>query len=192
MAQYAVLLDACVLYPFGLRDLLVQLATTGIFRARWTNQIHSEWMGNLVKKGLPIEQLESIRDLMEQAIPDAQITGHDPLIGSIKKQKLPDEKDAHVIAAAIRGNVDMIVTWNIKDFPEELLAPYHIEVQEPDDFLLNQFGLDAAKVLQSVKACRMRLTDPELTPIEYLKMLERNKLTNTALELRSYAEAFLI
>ena len=192
MAQYAVLLDACVLYPFALRDVLIQLATTGIYRARWTDEIHHEWMRNLAARGGDAAQLEKIRDLMERAVPDARISGYEALTATVIKQGLPDEGDAHVIAAAIRSNADMIVTWNVKHFPEDVLAAYHIEAQDPDDFLLNQFDLDAAKMLQSIKTCRERLKNPAMTAGEYLNLLERNRLTNTALALRPYAEALLI
>lgn len=192
MAKYAVLLDACVLYPFTLRDLLIQIATTGLYRARWTGDIHNEWMSAVIERGGEVTQVEHIRDLMNLAVPDACIEGYEPLVAGIKEQGLPDENDAHVIAAAVRGNVDMIVTWNLKDFPPEITDPYDIEVQDPDDFLLNQFGMDAARVLQSVKECRSRLIDPAFDPVEYLSMIERNQLTNFALELKPYAEAKLI
>lgn len=192
MAQFAVVLDACVLYPFALRDVLIQLATTGLYRARWSDDIHEEWISNLLARGWNAAQLGELRALMERAVPDASVSGYRPLIDTLAGQGLPDDNDAHVIAAAVRANADMIVTWNVKHFPKEVLSPYHIEVQDPDDFLLNQFDLDAAKLLQTIKTCRQRLNNPSMTPDEYLTMLEKNRLTNTVLELRQFADVGLI
>jgi len=192
LAQFAVVLDACVLYPFALRDVLIQLATTGLYRARWSDDIHEEWISNLLARGWNAAQLGELRALMERAVPDASVSGYRPLIDTLAGQGLPDDNDAHVIAAAVRANADMIVTWNVKHFPKEVLSPYHIEVQDPDDFLLNQFDLDAAKLLQTIKTCRQRLNNPSMTPDEYLTMLEKNRLTNTVLELRQFADVGLI
>ena len=98
--RFVVVYDACVLYPAPLRDFLVRLATTGLFAARWSDQIHAEWIRSVKAKRQDIDkiQLERTRDLMNQAVPDCLVTGHEQLIPALK---LPDPDDRHVLAAAI-------------------------------------------------------------------------------------------
>jgi len=92
--NFTVIYDACVLYPACLRDLLVRLTMTGLFRARWTDQIHDEWIGNLLKNrpDLSPERLERTRRKMNQYVRDSLISGYEPLIDAIT---LPDTKDRH-------------------------------------------------------------------------------------------------
>jgi hypothetical protein len=94
--SYTAVLDACVLYPAPLRDFLMELAAGGLFRAKWTEQIHDEWIRNLLKKrdDLTIEQLTRTKTLMNTAIPDCMIEGYEELIVGLQ---LPDEDDRHVL-----------------------------------------------------------------------------------------------
>lgn len=150
MATFTALYDACVLYPAPLRDLLMELAGTGLFRARWTDEIHNEWIENLLENE-PHRQrakLERTRDLMNMAILDCLITGYEPLIPALT---LPDPDDRHVLAAAIQGRADVIVTYNLKDFPDAALSSHGIEAQHPDDFVSNLISLDAETVYTAVK-----------------------------------------
>jgi PIN domain len=121
----AVIYDACVLYPAPLRDLLVQLATTRIFRVRWTDLIHDEWTRNMLIKrpDLNATKLTRLRVLMNQSIPDSLITDFEYLIPTLE---LPDLDDRHVLAAAIVAEAKTIVTFNLKDFPAPILAKYGI------------------------------------------------------------------
>ncbi|MCA9419011.1 MAG: PIN domain-containing protein, partial [Candidatus Omnitrophica bacterium] len=107
-----VLFDACVLYPAPVRDFLLQLSVTGLFRARWTKDIHNEWIANLLESrpDLNLKQLERTRDLMNLAVPDSLVTGYESHIPSLD---LPDPDDRHVLAAAIEGNAETIVTFNL-------------------------------------------------------------------------------
>lgn len=100
-SPFTAVFDACVLYPAPLRDLLIWLALSGRFRARWSAQIHEEWRRNLLRKcpDLSAQQLARTIRLMDEAIPDAVVTGHEPLIAGLD---LPDSNDRHVLAAAIR------------------------------------------------------------------------------------------
>lgn len=122
MANFVAVYDACVLYPAPLRDLLVRLALTGLFRAKWSSQIHDEWTRSALKSrpDLSLDRLQRTRDLMDRAVPDCLVTGHE---GLIEQLKLPDPNDRHVLAAAIRSQAGVIVTFNLKDFPTEALAP---------------------------------------------------------------------
>jgi hypothetical protein len=103
MTTFTVLLDACVLYPAPLRDFSLHLACSGVFRARWSDEIHEEWIRNLLanRPDLTAEQLQRTRELMDRAVPDSLVTGH---LGIAKGLILPDPEDKHVLAAAICSN----------------------------------------------------------------------------------------
>lgn len=148
MANFTVIYDANVLYPAPLRDFLMRLALTDLFRARWTEDIHAEWIRNVleVRPDLKREQLERTRELMNANVRDCLVDGYQPLITALE---LPDPDDRHVLAAAIRANASVIVTFNLRDFPSELLAQYGIEAQHPDEFIVHLIDLNQAKVCGS-------------------------------------------
>src|SRR5207248_1050362 len=150
MADFTALFDACVLYPAPLRDLLLNLALTGLFQARWTEAIHEEWISSLLaeRKDLAREKLERTKQKMNEAVEDCLIADYEGLIPSIN---LPDENDRHVVAAAIRGRCDVIVTSNLKHFPAKSLEPYGIEAWHPDQFVAHLLELDAGRVYAAVK-----------------------------------------
>jgi predicted nucleic acid-binding protein len=186
-ARYAAVLDACVLYPAPLRDLLLSLAQAGLYHARWTDDIHDEWTRNLLaeRPDLDPAQLRRTRELMNQSVPDALVTQHLPLVDSLR---LPDPDDRHVLAAAIAGHADAIVTFNLKDFPASALAPHGIEAQHPDDFILNQFELSSFAALAAVKAMRARLRNPPRSAQEFIATLQQQQLPQSAAWLRQAAE----
>ena len=100
--NFTVVYDACVLYPNTLRDLLMELATRDLYRAKWTAEIHDEWIRNLKqnKPDLPIEKLDRVKDLMNENVRDCLVTDYQWLI---EKLNLPDSSDRHVLAAAIKA-----------------------------------------------------------------------------------------
>jgi hypothetical protein len=181
------LLDANVLYPAPLRDLLLQLAVTDIFRAKWTADIHREWIEALLRNEPHRDRaaLERTQDLMDSKTRDCLVTGYESLIPLLE---LPDPDDRHVAAAAIIGRCDVIVTQNIKHFPDAALAPYGIDVQHPDDFLCNHLNLAQGLFCGVVQKVRRRLKNPPYTIEEYLDTLTRNGLVATASELRPFAQ----
>jgi predicted nucleic acid-binding protein len=180
---YTALLDACVLYPAMLRDLLMRLALTDLYRAKWTADIHDEWMRSLAadRPDIPRASIENIRDRMDSNVRDALIEHYDPLIATLA---LPDPADRHVLAAAIVGRADVIVTFNLKDFPDTALAPYGIEVQHPDPFLRHQFDLKPDLVCAVVHDLRSGLTRPPRNVDEYLAALEKHGLHEFVAALR--------
>ena len=103
--RFTVVYDACVLYPAPLRDLLMRLALTDLYRARWSDQIYQEWMTAVLRNrpDLSREQLERTRSLMNAHVRDALVNGHQPLIPALE---LPDPDDRHVLAAAIKCGAD--------------------------------------------------------------------------------------
>lgn len=180
---YTVVLDACVLYPATLRDLLLSLAYENVYRARWTHEIQDEWVRNVLikRKDLDEEKLRRTQRLMVDAIDDCLIDGYQSLIESIV---LPDPDDRHVLAAAIVGHADAIVTFNKKDFPDSVLSKYGIEVLHPDDFIMLQYDLDSIGVLEAAKAMRLRLKNPPKTVQEFLDTLEQQGLPQICQELK--------
>jgi hypothetical protein len=110
-SSFTAVYDACVLYPAPLRDFLMWLGLSGRFRARWSAQIHDEWKRNLLRNrgDLSGEQVDRTSALMDQAIPDGLVSGHEVIIEGLT---LPDSDDRHVLAAAIRCNASVIVTFN--------------------------------------------------------------------------------
>lgn len=187
MSNYTVLLDANVLYPAPMRDALMQLAITDLFKAKWTADIHREWIDALVRNEPHRDRaaLERTRDLMDKNVRDCLVTGYESLIPSLD---LPDPDDGHVLAAAIVGRCDAIVTQNLKDFPPEVLAPFGIETQHPDDFFCNQLSLAPGLVCSALRKVRARLKTPPKTAEEYLAILTQQGLVATVAELEQFSD----
>jgi len=178
-----IFLDANVLYPAGLRDLFMRLALQELFHAKWSDQVHEEWM-RAVQRDFPNitrPQLERMCDLMNRAAPDSLVTRFAHLITSLK---LPD--DRHVLAAAIAGKANRIVTFNLKDFPAELLHSYRIEAQHPDEFITQLMAVNMESVCAAARQHRLNLRNPPKIAEEYLATLERQGLPKTATRLREF------
>ncbi len=145
---FTALLDANALYPAYLRDALLRLAVAEVYRVRWSRQVLDEMSRNVLKNNpdLPRQSVERLVGTMEKAFPDAMVTGHEFLIPSMTN----DPKDRHVLAAAIRGRADVIVTSNTKDFPPEAREPYDVDLQTPDEFLCYQWELEDPDYLLGV------------------------------------------
>lgn len=180
-----VLYDACVLYPAPLRDLLMQLALTDLFQARWTDAIHDEWTRSVLADRLDVtpESLARCRRLMDEHVPDCLVTGYEPLILTLT---LPDPDDRHVLAAAIHGGAESIVTFNLGDFPASVLDQFHIEAVHPDEFVARLWDEQPAAVLQAARLHRASLRRPAKTPAEYLATLEQCRLVETIGRLRPH------
>lgn len=184
-STFTVVYDACVLYPAPLRDLLMWLALSGRFRAKWSAMIHDEWTRNLLanRPDITREQLNQTVSMMNLALPDALVTDFEAFIPGLE---LPDPDDRHVLAAAIRGGATVIVTFNEKDFPAERVEAYGIEVQHPDQFIDFLFDLDPAAVVTAASNCRAKLLNPEVTVEKYLDTLLRAGLVQTSKALTGY------
>ena len=159
--RFTVVYDACVLYPAPLRDLLMRLALTDLYRARWSEQIHDEWISAVLRNrpDLSRQQLERTRSLMNAHVRDALVDGYQTLIPALD---LPDPDDRHVLAAAIKCGADLILTFNLDDFPEQTLGVYGISAFHPDPFLVDQLNLDAKRVCAAMRAHRASLKEQGL------------------------------
>jgi hypothetical protein len=161
------------------------LALSGLYRARWTEEIHCEWKRNLLKNrpDLTIEQLDRTSQLMDLAIPDACVDSYEDLIVGLS---LPVDDDRHVLAAAIRCGADVIVTFNLKDFPIRSLEPFGIEAQHPDEFVENLFHLDSSAVIAAAQKQRQHLKTPTMDVDCFLALLQRQGLDQSVSSLSKY------
>jgi predicted nucleic acid-binding protein len=187
VANLTAIYDACVLYPAPLRDLLMHLALTDLFRAKWTDAIHDEWTRNVLENrpDLTREQLDRTRTLMNIHVRDCLVTNYEDLIPSLT---LPDPDDRHVLAAAIRGRADVIVTFNLADFPPDALARHGIEARHPDDFIVRLLEAVPGPVCAAVKRQRENLRNPPKSADELLVTLESQGLPQTVAQLRAFID----
>jgi predicted nucleic acid-binding protein len=175
--------DANILYPAPLRDLFVRIAQAGLVRAKWTEEIHDEWIRNVLadRNDIPPTRLQRTRTLMDAAVRDCLVTGHRDLIASLT---LPDPDDRHVLAAAIVSGAKRIVTFNLKDFPPATLKQYRVEATHPDKFLSSILELEPAVVSESIERQRAALQNPRRSLSELLDTFERNGLPTFVERLR--------
>jgi hypothetical protein len=165
----------------------MQLAVTDLFLAKWSDVIHDEWIRNLLKNrpDLTAEQLAWTRGRMNAHVPDALVTGFEDLIPSLT---LPDPDDRHVLAAAIHGRADVIVTKNLKHFPASTLARYGIEPQHPDEFVVQLLSLAPDIVCEAVQTHRLGLRRPPKSIDEYLATVEQQEMPRTVAALRQFTD----
>ena len=170
MSSIAVVLDACVLFPAYLRDTLLSSAAAGLYRLQLTDDILEEVRRNLVKKGIQELNAKRLVDEIKRSFPQALVLQHGLLIPSMPI----NEKDRHVLAAAVASGSQIIVTKNLKDFPAHLLQPFDIEAQSPDDFLVNQFYLDPKFIIEILENQANALRKPPKTLRELLETLNQH------------------
>ncbi len=172
MPRYTALLDACVLVPITLADTLLRLAERELFRPLWSDRILGEAADAIVEihPDLAPDVVAKRFAAMNDTFEDACVEGWEVLEATLS---LPDPDDRHVVAAAMRGRADAIVTANVRDFPDEALAPLGLAVVEPDDFLLDQLDLAPRIVLDALREQAVHTRQPPLTPIDLLARLAR-------------------
>jgi hypothetical protein len=165
----------------------VRLAQVSLIQAHWTAEIHEEWMRNVLKSNPNItrERLERTRSLMDGAVRDCLVTDYADLIDSLT---LPDPDDRHVLAAAIETGADVVVTYNLGDFPADVLTAYGIEAQHPDGFISHLLAVAPGAVTTATKRQREGLKNPSKTVDEFLASLEQQGLSQTAATLRQFSE----
>jgi predicted nucleic acid-binding protein len=178
------LLDANVLYPAPLRDYLLHLASLGVFEPMWTAAIQDEWIRNLLDARPDINRvaLEATQRAMDIAFPGSNISSYESLINSLS---LPDPDDRHVLAAAIKGKAQIIVTNNLKDFPRVDLIPYAIRAEHPDLFVSQCIDRDRANSIKALENQVKSLKKPPIPMEQVLKNLEANGLIASVAKLKS-------
>ena len=154
-----------------------------IYRARWAEQIHDEWIRNLLDKrpGLDPEKLQRTRKLMNANVPGSVVRGYEPLVCGLS---LPDPSDCHVVAAAIQTLAEAIITFNLKDFPSEYLAQYNLQAIHPDELIADQYDLHASSVIEAAISHRVGLKNPPFDSGQYLDLLLNQGLSQTVSRIR--------
>lgn len=182
-----VLLDACVLYPTVMREMLIGAASEGAFVPLWSARILGEWSRAAVKLGpLGAAQAEADIAILRRDWPDAELSVDD---GLTQPLWLPDENDIHVLAAAIAGQADAICTLNAKDFPRGLLAEQGLVRIDPDALLM-QAWLERPQQIANL-ANRILQTAREMSgePWEMRKLLKKARLPRIAKALSSASDS---
>lgn len=172
-------LDANVLFPAPLRDLLLNLADVKLFQAKWSEKIHEEWTRNLLIKRPDISPQALLKTVvaMDTAFPDASVD-----LDSAPELSfhMPDKDDKHVLAAAIISNAEWIVTANIKDFPADILYQWQISAIHPDDFVMGLIAEDEEMVREAVNKMVNKLKNPPKTFEEVMEALKKCAMKKTA------------
>ncbi|HEX5150056.1 MAG TPA: PIN domain-containing protein [Parafilimonas sp.] len=180
--RFKAVLDTNVIYPVIIRDLLFWFAHYDLYTPKWSNNIFDEWRDVMERKGVPPEEAEKRVQKANLAFPDALVQNYEALI---KTLKLPDSKDCHVLAAAIKTNADLIVTNNIKDFPEGYLDSFGLKAKTADDFLTDIIDLNPDRAIAAFKEMVLHKKNPDLDEYQVLDLLRKNGLTDTANYLHS-------
>jgi hypothetical protein len=159
-------LDANVLFPFQLRNLLLHLSVEGLYKPLWSDQILEEVRRALAREaGVSDEQWSHLRGQMEKHFPDAWGSGYD---GAADGLVLPDEGDRHVIALALAYEAEAIVTSNLKHFGAVTLDPFGTAAVHPDHFCMDLAERDPAAVLRAADRHRVSLKSHPMRAEEYL------------------------
>lgn len=177
---FVAFLDTNVLYPPTLRDVLLRLAAAGVFQARWSEDVLDELQRaieryiagtNPPQPSVAVGGAKYIRKVMEDAFPEALVprTSYERLIQGMMNHP----EDRHVLAAAVAGRADVLVTSNVRHFPQQACEPYGIEVQDPDTFLVHQFGLAPDLIQTVLEELAQNRQPPLATPGGILKHLQR-------------------
>ena len=167
-------LDACVLYPTVLRELLLGVAAKGLYEPQWSDRILREWVLATAKLG-PVAQTLAEGDaaLAKAAFPRASVQAQPKIEARLS---LPDPNDIHVLAVAIAGHADAIVTFNAVDFPRPVLADEGIERRDPDGFLWELWSRHPSDVGDVVAAVHARAEEMADKPLPIRAFLKRAQL----------------
>lgn len=179
ISTFTAFFDANVFYGARLRSLVLYTAQTKLYRARWSDMVHDEWVRNLIKNrpDLSPEKLNRTRELMNLAVPDCLVTGFEPLMAGIE---LPDANDRHVVAAAIMTRANVVVTFNLDDFPEAIMDGFRIHTKHPDQFLVELFSLGSNEVAEAVLSDFLHYQRNPLTFESYREGLAKAGVPNFA------------
>lgn len=176
-----VVLDACVLYPASLRDLLLTLAALDAFDVAWTDEILEEVKRNVVADHPDMDPdrfAGHTLGAMRAAFPEAAVTGYEHLIASLDN----DPKDRHAAAAAIAAGASAIVTENVGVFRTSMLDAAGIEVLTTGDLIGRVLDTEAGVVVSAIEHLSRRWTRPARTVAEILELLAAHPTMGPAVE----------
>ena len=167
MTQFGAVLDACAIFPASLRDTLLRAVEANLYKLQITDEILEEMRRNLVNKGMPEAKAQKLTNVIRKQFSKAFVTEHRPLTTLMPV----NEKDKHVLAAAVASGARVIVTQNLKDFPPHLLASFNIKALSPDEFLVRLWRLDSKRMIQIMIEQASELRNPSRTVSEVLDAL---------------------
>jgi predicted nucleic acid-binding protein len=179
--SFPAFLDTNVLYGALLNDFILELADRRLFRPLWSKDVLLELAANLVKNGEEPALVEKRVGTMERYFADAMVTGYRDLVPTMTNHS----KDRHVLAAAVRGGAEVLVTFNTRDFPPDSVKPFDLEVVHPDDFLLDQLDLYHAPTLRALVELVEAYDSPAMTVDDFLLALTRAGVPKFADDARS-------
>jgi len=180
--RFTCVLDTNVIYPIEIRDLLFWFAHYDLFTPKWSNHIFDEWEDVMDRKGISKKEIKKRTNIANLAFPDAFVMNYEPLIDGLT---LPDIKDRHVLAAAIKTNANVIVTNNLKDFPKDYLASFGLVAKSADDFIADIIDLNHDKAIEAFKKLVLNRRNPDLDEFEVLDNFRKNGLNDSANYLHS-------
>jgi predicted nucleic acid-binding protein len=175
--RFTAVLDTNVIYPVISRDLLFWFAHHDLYTPKWSVHIFDEWREVMVRKGVSVPEAEKRVEKANLAFPDALVQNYEGLIDNLT---LRDEKDRHVLAAAIKTNANIIVTNNIKDFPEAYLQSFGLRATTTDDFLTDIIDLNPKQAVKAFREMVLNKKNPPLDEYQVLNQLRNIGLKNSA------------
>lgn len=175
--RFIAVLDTNVIYPVIIRDLLFWFAYYDLYTPKWSNHIFDEWKKVMKERNVSEEEASKRIEKANLAFPDALVQNYEGLINHLE---LPDEYDRHVLAAAIKTNANVIVTNNIKDFPEAYLQSFSLNVKSADDFLTDIIDLNQKQAIAAFKEMVLNKKNPKQDEFEILNQLRNAGLKDTA------------
>lgn len=175
--RFTCVLDTCVIYPIDIRDLLLWFAHFDLYTPKWSQTIFDELSKVMAKKGMTPEQAQKQVERINTAFPDAMVNNYEELI---EKLSLPDKKDCHVLAAAIKCNANLIVTDNLKHFKNEYLSRFGLVAKSADDFITDTIDLNPSLAKEAFITMVAQRTNPSFDEYQVLDILRKRGLVNAA------------
>lgn len=175
--RFIVVLDTNVVFPIICRDILFWFAHYDLYTPKWSEHIFNEWERVMLKKGIAPEEIKKRVEKANLAFPDALVKNYQGLIESLL---LPDENDRHVLAAAIKTNANLIVSNNLKHFPEKNLQSFGLNIKSADDFLTDIIDLNQDVAVTAFREMVLNKKNPKMDEFEVLNQLRKAGLKTTA------------
>lgn len=188
--RFTALIDACCLAGALRRNILLSLAEAGFYRIKWSEKILIETGVAIAKITVGKADVPKQIHVMREAFEEAMIDGFIAIEEALKQTALQDADDAHVIAAAIHGAADIIVTDNIKDFPKEMLGQFGIEAMTADEFIADCIDLNKVAAMSAINKMRKRFNNPKYTWLALCEKAEAQELVQTATAMREFTQIF--
>jgi predicted nucleic acid-binding protein len=175
--RFTAVLDTNVVYPVIIRDILLWFGHYDLYTPKWSEHIFEEWENVMLAKGVEAAEAENRIKKVNLAFPGALVQNYK---GLIDKLELPDVDDRHVLAAAIKVNANLIVTNNIKDFPEQYLQSFGLSAKTADDFLTDIIDLNQEQAIAAYKEMILNKKNPKMNELEVLDQIRKAGLKDAA------------